>query len=109
MMPTPTILLPHGVAMDEVARLMDAVQARAVVVILDCCHAGHILSREGTISRSLPRDMTIRPAAFEKLSGTNRFLIASCDEGQRSIESPELQAWTLHLSPTEGDEGDSRS
>jgi serine/threonine protein kinase len=95
----PDNVVAHSVAMGQVAHLMDEVQAKAVVVILDCCHAGHVLSREGPISRSPPRDVTIKPAVFEKLSGRNRFLIASCDEGQKSIESAELQhgLFTFHL------------
>jgi serine/threonine protein kinase len=95
----PANVVIHGVAMAEVAHLIDAVQARAVVVILDCCHAGHVVSRDGPISRSPTRDMTIRPAVIEKLSGKNRFLIASCDEGQKSIEAAELKhgLFTYHL------------
>jgi serine/threonine protein kinase len=95
----PDDVVTRGVAMSEVAHLMDQVGARAVVVILDCCHAGHVLAREGAISRSVPRDVAIKPAIFEKLSGRNRFLIASCDEGQKSIESVELKhgLFTYHL------------
>ncbi len=95
----PDSVLDHGLAMGEVARMIDAVQARAVVVILDCCHAGHVLKREGTITRSPQRDSAIKPAAFEKLLKKGRFLIAACDEGQQSIESPELQhgLFTYHL------------
>jgi helicase len=95
----PDNVVIHGMAMGEVAHLMDAVQAKAVIVILDCCHAGHVLSREGTTSRSPLRDMAIKPAVFEKLTGKNRFLIASCGEGQKSIEAVERKhgLFTYHL------------
>jgi serine/threonine protein kinase len=95
----PDNVVINGVAMGEVAHLIDAVPANAVIVILDCCHAGHVLSREGPISRSPIRDMTIKPTVFEKLVGKNRFLIASCDEGQKSIEAVELKhgLFTYHL------------
>ena len=55
--------------MGEVAHLMDAVHAKSVVVILDCCHSGHVVSREGTIALSPLRDMAIKPTVFEKLTG----------------------------------------
>jgi uncharacterized caspase-like protein len=37
-------VVASGVPMSEVASLMNGVFARAVVVVLDCCHAGHILT-----------------------------------------------------------------
>jgi serine/threonine protein kinase len=95
----PDKVVASGVAMAEVASLMNGVLARAVVVLLDCCHAGHVLTREATISRSLPRDMSIKPVVFEKLLGRNRFLIAACDKDQKSIELPDLKhgLFTYHL------------
>jgi len=95
----PNNVVVHGVAMGEVAHLMDAVEAKAAVVILDCCHAGHVLTRDGATVRSPFRDMTIKPNVFEKLSAKNRFLIASCDEGQKSIEVVDLKhgLFTYHL------------
>jgi len=43
--------------------------------------------------------MALGPAAIERLSGKNRFLIAACDEGQKSIESPKYKhgLFTFHL------------
>ena len=34
-----------------------------------------------------PRDMTIRPAMLQAMAGRGRYLIASCDEGQVSVEA----------------------
>ena len=95
----PDKVVASGVAMAEVASLMNGVLARAVVVLLDCCHAGHVLTREATVSRSPPRDVSIKPVVFEKLLGRNRFLIAACDKGQKSIELPDLKhgLFTYHL------------
>jgi serine/threonine protein kinase len=89
----------YGVTMTEIATWIDAVEAKAVVVILDCCHAGHVLNREGTTVRSALREATIKPALFQGMSGKGRFLIASCDEGQVSIESEKLKhgLFTYHL------------
>jgi serine/threonine-protein kinase len=95
----PDEVVATGVAMAEVARLMNAVHARAVVVLLDCCYAGHVLTRNTSISRSGPRDLAIKPAVFEKLLGRNRFLLVACDKDQMSIEPPDLKhgLFTYHL------------
>jgi serine/threonine protein kinase len=95
----PDKVVVNGIAMAEVAHLMNAVEARAVVMLLDCCHAGHVLTRDATITRSPPRDVSITPVVFEKLLGRNRFLIAACDKDQKSIEPPELKhgLFTYHL------------
>ena len=102
-------LLPHdadpddvigsGVAMSDVARWIEGISAGAIVVCLDCCHAGSILPREGMSLRASERDMQIRPSLLQPLGGRGRFLIASCDKGQKSIESEELRhgLFTYHL------------
>jgi hypothetical protein len=95
----PDDVVTRGIAMSDVAHWIDGIGAEAVVVILDCCHAGKVLLREGATLRSLPRDLGIRPAVLQTISGKGRFLIASCDEGQQSLESPELKhgLFTYHL------------
>jgi serine/threonine protein kinase len=95
----PDDIVTRGVAMSDVANWIDATDASAVVVFLDCCHAGKVIFREGASLRSCTRDLVIGPAALEGLKGRRRFLIASCDEGQKSVESPERQhgLFTYHL------------
>ncbi len=100
-------LMPHdadpdapatrGVAMRDVARWVQAIQARAVVVCLDCCHAGKVLPRAAD-PPPRTRDMGLRPSVHRRLAGEGRFLIASCGEGEYSLESPELRwPFTFHL------------
>jgi serine/threonine protein kinase len=97
----------HGIAMSDVAKWIDALQADAVVVCLDCCHAGGILPRDGVTLRG-DRDMAIRPSVIQRLGGRGRFLIASCDRGQKSIESEEFRhgLFTYHLLRGLGGAGD---
>ncbi len=104
----PDDLATRGVAMSDVARWIDGVRARAVVVCLDCCHAGKIVARPGVSLRAAPRDLGIRPALFQQIGGQGRFLIASCDEGQQSVEAEELQhgLFTYHLLRGLAGEGD---
>src|SRR5207244_1378162 len=72
--------------------------ARVVVVCLDCCHAGTLLGQEGLSLRG-ERDLQLAPSVLQQLSGRGRFLIASCDRGQKSIEAEELRhgLFTYHL------------
>jgi serine/threonine-protein kinase len=96
----PDEVVTRGVAMSDLARWIAAVEARAVVVCLDCCHAGKVLPPDGVSLRgTTPRDLTLRPGVLEGIAGKGRFLIASCDEGQKSIEAPELRhgLFTYHL------------
>jgi hypothetical protein len=95
----PDAVVTHGVAMGDVARWIDGIDARAVIVCLDCCHAGGILPAPGVSLRAGDRDMQIRPSLFQQLGGRGRFLIASCDRGQKSIEAEELRhgLFTYHL------------
>jgi serine/threonine-protein kinase len=100
-------LLPHdadpddvitgGIAMSDLARWIEDVHARAVVVCLDCCHAG-MLPQEGLTLRG-ERDMQLAPSVLQQLSGRGRFLIASCDRGQKSLEVAERRhgLFTYHL------------
>jgi serine/threonine protein kinase/uncharacterized caspase-like protein len=102
-------LLPHdadpddvigtGIAMSDVARWIEGIDAGAIVVCLDCCHAGSILPREGISLRAVDRDMLIQPSVIGQLGGRGRFLIASCDKGQKSIEAEEFRhgLFTHHL------------
>src|SRR5439155_14093374 len=73
-------------------------EARAVVVCLDCCHAGKVLPRAAAPVPAL-RDVGLRPSVLPALTGQGRFLIASCGEGEYSLEVPELRhgLFTYHL------------
>src|SRR5207302_1528094 len=73
--------------------------ARAVVVCLDCCHAAKVIARGEDATQGVSRDMRIKPVLLQGLTGRGRYLIASCDEGQVSIEA---ESWghglfTYHL------------
>jgi serine/threonine protein kinase len=83
----PDDLVTHGVLMADLARWIEAIDAGAVVVCLDCCHAAKVIPRGGTGEGPVGRDMRIRPALFQELSGRGRYLIASCDDGQVSVEA----------------------
>ncbi len=94
----PDDIAAGGIAMSDVARWVEGIEAGAVVVVFDCCHAGKVLG-EGHSIRSGERDMELRPSVLQAVAGKGRFLIASCDEGQKSLESPELKhgLFTYHL------------
>src|SRR5262245_60917438 len=89
----PDDVVTRGVAMSDLARWIDGLDARAVIVCLDCCHAGQVLGQRG------PRDLELTPAALRQMAGRGRYLIASCDAGQKSFECPELGhgLFTYHL------------
>jgi serine/threonine protein kinase len=84
-------LLPHdadprnpavrGVAMADLTKWVAGVKAETVVVCLDCCHAGLAMT-----FRDADRDIGIRPEDVRRMAGKGRFLMAACDEGQRSAE-----------------------
>jgi serine/threonine-protein kinase len=93
----PDDILTRGVAMSDVRQWVDAVGAAAVIVCLDCCHAGKVILRDPDAESS--RDMELRPAVLQGMAGKGRFLIASCDEGQKSLEAEDLEhgLFTYHL------------
>jgi serine/threonine protein kinase len=95
----PDDLATSGVAMSDLANLIDRIEAEAVVVILDCCHAGKALPREGVSTRSVPHNFGIGRPILEGLAGTGRVLIASCGDGEKSVEVPDLHhgLFTYHL------------
>src|SRR5262249_24409584 len=78
----PDDVVTRGVAMSDLARWIDGLDTRAVVVCLDCCHAGKMLGQRDTGRRN----MELKPAHLEGMAGRGRYLIASCDEGQKSFE-----------------------
>jgi serine/threonine protein kinase len=82
----PDDLATRGVAMSDLNRWIEGIDAGAIVVCLDCCHAGKLVKREGTTMRSVARDLGLGPAVLQEMAGKGRFLLASCDEGQQSIE-----------------------
>jgi len=95
----PEDLVTRGVLMADLARWIEGIDAGAVVVCLDCCHAARLIPRGGNAAETGARDMRIRPALFQELTGRGRFLIASCDDGQVSVEA---ETWghglfTYHL------------
>ncbi|MFI5453922.1 MAG: protein kinase [Isosphaerales bacterium] len=83
----PEDLVTRGVLMADLARWIEGIDAGAVVVCLDCCHAAKLIPRGGNAAKAGARDMRIRPALFQELTGRGRFLIASCDDGQVSVEA----------------------
>jgi serine/threonine protein kinase len=94
-------LLPHdadprhikdrGIAMGDLVEWIKDIEAESLVVILDCCHAGSLItSCEGISVRSGLRDLVIPPSILHRLTGQGRFLMASCGEGEKSIEVAEL-------------------
>jgi serine/threonine protein kinase len=100
----PDQIATHGVAMSDLARWIDSLSVRAVVVCLDCCHAGQIIQRSSIAERTSPgsereRDLALRPSVLAGITGRGRFLIASCDQGQKSLEVEELKhgLFTYHL------------
>jgi serine/threonine protein kinase/uncharacterized caspase-like protein len=96
---SPDNALTRGVAMSDLARWVQGIEAGGVLVCLDCCHAGKIIPRGPVADRSPGRDLVIWPALLQGITGKGRFLIASCDEGQKSLEAAELRhgLFTYHL------------
>ncbi len=94
----PEDIVTRGILMTDLARWIEAIDAPAVVVCLDCCHAAKVITR-GPSGSVEPRDMRIRPVLLQALTGRGRYLIASCDEGQVSIEAEHLGhgLFTYHL------------
>jgi serine/threonine protein kinase len=91
----PDDVVTRGIAMKDVGNWIDSIAASAVVVCLDCCHAGKVILRGPTI----PRDLELSPGVIQTIGGRGRFLIASCDAGQKSLEAEELGhgLFTYHL------------
>jgi serine/threonine protein kinase len=91
----PDDVVTHGIAMKDVGSWIDGIAASAVVVCLDCCHAGKVILRGPTI----PRDLELSPGVIQTIGGRGRFLIASCDAGQKSLEAEDLGhgLFTYHL------------
>src|SRR5262245_28282675 len=94
----PDDVVTRGVAMSDLARWIDGLDARAVVVCLDCCHAGKVLGQRGAPPPAA-RNLELKPAVLEAITGRGRYLIASCDQGQQSFECAELGhgLFTFHL------------
>jgi serine/threonine protein kinase len=111
-------LLPHdadpdnplgrGVSMSDLSRWIDGLEASAVIVCLDCCHAGKVIVRSTRHETVRQRDLALRPAVLQEIAGKGRFLLASCDEGQVSLELDERRhgLFTYHLLRGLAGEGD---
>jgi serine/threonine protein kinase len=95
----PEDVVTRGVAMSDLARWIDGLDAQAVVVCLDCCHAGKVLGQRDPATTLTARDLELKPAVLQGMAGRGRYLIASCDEGQKSFECAELGhgLFTFHL------------
>jgi serine/threonine protein kinase len=95
----PDDLVTRGVAMRDVEHWIGGLDTQAVVVCLDCCHAGKIIPHPGGAPRGAARDLELRPEVIQGIAGKGRFLLASCDEGQKSVESVrhEHGLFTYHL------------
>ena len=85
--------------MSDLARWIEAIDAGTVIVCLDCCHSAKVLPRGGIATGPQWRDMRIRPTMLQELTGRGRYLIASCDDGQVSLEAEtwEHGHFTYHL------------
>src|SRR5262245_4182784 len=94
----PDKLVSQGISMSDLGRWIARLNARAVVVCLDCCHAGGVLPPDGLSLRG-ERDLRIQPSMLAQLAGQNRFLLASCGRGEKSIEAEEFGhgLFTYHL------------
>jgi serine/threonine-protein kinase len=95
----PEDVVTRGIAMSDLANWIDGFNTQAVVVCLDCCHAGKVLGQRDASSTLTARNMELKPAVLQGMSGKGRYLIASCDEGQKSFECAELGhgLFTYHL------------
>jgi serine/threonine protein kinase len=97
----PDDVVTHGIAMSDLTKWIEDVGARAIVVCLDCCHAGAIVAPEGLSMRGEERNLKLQasPTVLQQLSGRHRYLIASCDREQESLEPEELKhgLFTYHL------------
>jgi serine/threonine protein kinase len=95
----PEDLVTRGVLMTDLARWIEAIDAGTVVVCLDCCHAAKVIPRGVASSEVVGRDMRIRPSMLQKLTGRGRYLIASCDDDQVSVETESCGhgLFTYHL------------
>jgi serine/threonine protein kinase len=96
----PDELATRGILMSDLARWIEAIDAGAVVVCLDCCHAARLIPRgDSPTAELIPRDMRLYPAMLQALTGRGRYLLAACDDGQVSVEA---ESWghglfTYHL------------
>jgi len=95
----PEDLVTRGVAMGDLARWIEGIDAGVVIVCLDCCHAARVIALRSLTRDPVGRDMRIRPALLQGLVGKRRYLIASCDEGQLSVEAEACGhgIFTFHL------------
>ncbi|MBI3269416.1 MAG: protein kinase [Planctomycetes bacterium] len=93
-------LLPHdgdpdelalsGVSMANLAKWLDRVETKALLLCLDCCYSG--LSSRGDVlpPGARARGIAIQPRHLEGLSGRNRIVFSACGAEERSLE---VDAW----------------
>ena len=102
----PTNPVLRGVAMSDLARWVEALEAEAgrrlPRLLLFRAGGDHPLRR----SR---REVSAAPTAVQELAGKGRFVMTACAEGQKSLEDPDLRhgLFTYHLLKGIEGEGDS--
>src|SRR5262245_6038843 len=64
----PDDIVTHGISMSDVNEAVQALQAAAVVVCLDCCHAGKVTARN-PVDPAAIRGIGLRPSMFQEMAG----------------------------------------
>jgi serine/threonine protein kinase/uncharacterized caspase-like protein len=86
----PDNVMVRGIAMSDVLGWIENVHDAAVVICLDCCHAAKAIPRHAGAADLTPRHLGLGPEVIRRISGSGRFILAACAEGQYSYELSEL-------------------
>jgi hypothetical protein len=81
----PTNAAVRGISITDLARWVAGLEARNVVVCLDCCHSGL------TLARGWRADAGMSPEILRKVVAPGRYVITSCGAGQTSVEDDDEQ------------------
>jgi formylglycine-generating enzyme required for sulfatase activity len=92
-------LFATGLATDELGRMLAAVAAERLVVILDSCYAGGTARGGRGVVQPGTRADTIADTANERLAGSGRVVLAASRPDQVSMELARLRhgVFTYHL------------